>query len=798
MGNNDYNIWEGKTEGPSQEVYQSKNEAIKYSADIDFKRLIGLWPFVLMFAIIGYSVGKIILRYVTPIYTVSTSITLEEEKTEETELEQLLGKKKKNSLVDKIAYFKSPNLVAKLVDTLGLQYHSEAQGKFKKIDYYGQIKWRVLSANENNKLISFSITPKLNGFHYTSGTISGNAYWGIPFNIADNRIVVERLKTIPKGVLINCYNDLKFNEAFRLSASLYIAAIGQGSALIVSYTDINSDRAIDILNVLLDLQKVELEKDKSIGFSKTIDFIDKRLGPLANDLDSIEASIAEYKIAKGIIGTTGLVQGYEQIIKNAHDGLEQLRQKESVLKGVEEFINNPKHLETDLEYIGIEGTNLASLCSKFEQLRKDREKLTLVAQDANPKLRMLDKNITEVRRSMDRELLNYKNSLRISKSNLEQQLADATLKLSEAPSIEMELSEKLRFKSIKEALYSSLLQKKEEAMMSKASVNVDNKLIYPPLKSNATIRPSKEIVLSVSTVIGFLIPLIFGVIREVTNKKIITKKNLQNNTNLPILAELEHVSKLKTFPFAVGGNNRSMFGEQIRSLRTNMNFYLNQEKPTNYILLTSSMSGEGKSFLAMNIAKSYSLQGKKVALLEFDLRRPKITSAIGLLDIEMGLSTFLIGKASVDEIVHTIVKDEDEHLDLFPSGSIPPNPQELISSKYMKVLKDYLDKNYEIVVIDSPPFGIVADAQILSKYTDITLIVTRFNLTTIDQIKEINSWSERKIFKSMAMVFNGVKNSGYFGYHYGGNYYYRRKYGYGYYGSYYGYVSDKKNKRKNT
>jgi capsular exopolysaccharide synthesis family protein len=296
------------------------------------------------------------------------------------------------------------------------------------------------------------------------------------------------------------------------------------------------------------------------------------------------------------------------------------------------------------------------------------------------------------------------------------------------------------------------------------------------------------------------LPLIFGVIREVTNRKIITKKNLQNNTHIPVLAELEQVSNIKTFPFAVGGNNRSMFGEQIRSLRTNMNFYLNQEKLTNIILITSSMSGEGKSFLAMNIAKSYSLQGKKVALLEFDLRRPKITSAIGLLEIDKGLSTFLIGKATVDEIIHTVVKDEDEHLDLFPAGSIPPNPQELISSKYMKVLKEYLDNNYEIVVIDSPPFGIVADAQILAMYADITLIVSRFNLTTIDQIKEINSWNERKIFKSMGMVFNGVKNSGYFGYQYG-NYYYRRKYGYGYgygYGYYSGYVSNKKNKRKIT
>lgn len=253
-------------------------------------------------------------------------------------------------------------------------------------------------------------------------------------------------------------------------------------------------------------------------------------------------------------------------------------------------------------------------------------------------------------------------------------------------------------------------------------------------------------------------------------------------TNIPVLAELEQADSTENFPFIIEGNNRSMFGEQIRSLRTNIDFYLNAAKPVNYVVITSSVSGEGKSFLSMNIAKSYSLQGKRVALLEFDLRRPKIHKALNMSDIKIGLTSFLLGKYNCAEMVIPINSKPEEKFDLFPSGPIPPNPQELVSNENMKKLKEYLDANYDIVIVDTPPYGIVADAQILGRWADVTLIVTRFQQTVREQIQEINEWNERGLFKSIAIVFNGVKNSGYFGYKYG-YYYYKRKYGYNYYSS---------------
>ena len=251
-------------------------------------------------------------------------------------------------------------------------------------------------------------------------------------------------------------------------------------------------------------------------------------------------------------------------------------------------------------------------------------------------------------------------------------------------------------------------------------------------------------------------------------------------TMIPVVAELEQVEDMDNQPFAVEDTKRSMFGEQIRALRTNINFYTPADPGCKYIVLSSSVSGEGKSFISMNLAKSYALQGKRVALLEFDLRRPKISSTLGVAKDKPGISAMLIGNNPVSEIIVPIEDKFSGRLDFFPAGAIPPNPQELLTGKYINLIKQYLDDNYEIAIVDTPPYGIVADAQILGEWADVTLIITRFRQTIKEQIAEINEWEGRKVFKRMAIVFNGVKNKGYFGSKYG-NYYYKRKYGYTYY-----------------
>jgi capsular exopolysaccharide synthesis family protein len=353
--------------------------------------------------------------------------------------------------------------------------------------------------------------------------------------------------------------------------------------------------------------------------------------------------------------------------------------------------------------------------------------------------------------------------------------------LQNTPSEEKELKDRHRIENIKEELFLDLLKKKEEAAISKASVTPDTKLISPPIKSLSQSKPSNSQITIIFIMVGLLIPIAFGFAKEMLNNKIISQKQLQSISSIPILAELEKTENNKENPFVIDLDKRSMFGEQVRSLRTNLNFYNTQSDKANFILITSSMSGEGKSFISMNLARSYSLQGKKVALLEFDLRRPKISALLSIPTDNKGISDILLGRCKPDEIIYNPLKEKlDENLHFFPAGPIPPNPQELLSNMYLNELKNYLDKNYDVAIIDTPPYGIVSDAQILANWADISLFITRFNYTIKEQIQEINEWQQKAIFKRMAFILNAVKNTGYFGHKYG-YYYYKKKYGYYYY-----------------
>ncbi len=780
MIKDDHNVWENKA--PLLEKDGNQPAKLRTNAlDIDFRRLLSVWPFILLFGLLGYAVGSIYLRYANTIYSVSTSISIEQKA--EVSLGQAFFGNPRDPFNDKVAYFKSPTLAAQLVDSLGLQYNAEAQGRFKNKNFYGIIKWRILNKDGKDiPEINFSIMPKETGFHFISGSLEGDAQWGVPFKIKENEILVQKLEEFTSQSPIFCYSINRLKAAFALSGGIEITSTKESNILNIRYSDISSDRAIDILNGLVNLCNDVLEQDKSLGFSQAIVFIEQRMAPLRKELDSIEYSLAQFKSSKGIVGNSANSEMYLEKMKDYDKELTEINILETTIKSVEEFIQNPSLKDADLAFVGVNNPGLQSTLVQYQQMRQQRDKLALTAQETNPTLMLVDKNLADLRSNMEKQLANYKANLRIAQDTYQQKIGNANAYIRNAPISEKELIDKTRFQNIKEALYLTLLQKREEAAIAKASVTVNTKVLYPPVKLNASVKPAKLKVLSAAVLIGLIIPLVVAFVKDVINRKIISKKQLQSMTNIPVIAELEQAENTDNQPFIIEGNQRSMFGEQIRSLRTNINFYSSAGKSTNYILITSSVSGEGKSFLSMNLAKSYSLQGKRVALLEFDLRRPKISKALGYNNSKSGITSVLIGKSSPAEIVQHIVNEPKEKLHLFPAGAIPPNPQELISGEYIHLLKKYLDDNYDIVVIDTPPYGIVADAQILGSWADVTLIVTRFQQTVREQILEINEWDERRIFKSMALVFNGVKNSGYFGSKYG-YYYYKRKYGYSYYSS---------------
>lgn len=780
MSNNDYNVWENRNMNTSSEKEPIQPAKLRTnSIDIDFRRVISVWPFILLFGVLGYFAGMLFLRYSDIVYIVNTSISIEED--QEVTIGQALFGNTRDPFNDKIAFFKSPTIALQVVDTLGLQYHAQAQGRFKNKDFYGIIKWYVVKQDPAEEVpeINFSIIPQKEGFKLKTDNTEQKQQWGVPFKVRGQTVVALKLEDFKGETPIYCYSRNRLAAAFTLSKSLSITTSKESNIITIAYPDVSSDRAIDILNTLIRLNINIMEGDKSRTYSQAINFIEQRLTPLAKELDSIENALAHFKSVKGITDMSANSQLYLQRMSDYDKQLTEITILKTNIGQLEAFIKNPNLKETDLSFVGVNNPTLQAILQQYILMLQQREKLALTATENNPSLKLVDQNLADLRSNMDKQLGIYKNNLAVAEAMYRGNIAEASAILKNTPVSEKEIIDKTRIQNIKEALYLTLLQKREEASIARASVTVNTKLLYPPVKLNASYQTSRPKVLIAAVLIGLFLPLLYAILKEVMNRKIISKRQLQAMTNIPVIGELAHAENKETLPFVIGGTQRSMVGEQIRTLRTNINFYITSNKPSNYILITSSVSGEGKSFLSMNLAKSYSLQGKKVALLEFDLRRPKITKELGVQSDRPGLTSVLIGKSKPSEIVVNIEKDGGV-LDFFPAGAIPPNPQELISNEYAANIKDYLDKNYEIIIIDTPPFGIVADAQILGQWADVTLIVTRFQQTVKEQVYEINEWQDRNVFKSVALVFNGVKNKGYFGNKYG-YYYYKNKYGYSYY-----------------
>lgn len=782
MAQEDNNVWENK-------IVQSSPSAIKQQvgvtngADIDFKRIISVWPIAILLAILGYIFANIYVRYIDEIYTVAASINIEQK--EEIPIGRVLMGSSRDPINDQIAFLKSPNVALELMDSLSLQYAAVSIGKFKNKDLYKKLKWSILPNSDGRPItpIDFIIVPQKNNFEFSVGGIQGKARWGEAFELLGQQIVVWKLGEFGLNSSIKCTSVSKLAAAEAICKEIVIVPSATSNVLSIAYKDKSIERGLDILNGLIQIYKRIIVEEKAQSFTQSIHFIEERIIPLGKDLDSIETANANYKSSKGYIGNG--TKGPEYLAKVAlyQQKLDDINNMKSVIASVEQFINNPKiKLEqtaaTEIQF----GTFQANI-SQYRQLLNEIDKLSLVATENNANLQFLQKRIAEIRNNIGLELRTYKMKLLALEFENGEKFNEANLLLKATPMEEKLIVDKARMQNIKEALFLNLLQKREEASIAKAAITVNVKIIAPPNRILSSETPLRSKIIFGCILFGLILPVIIVLIKELLNNKIISKKQLQKMSKLPVLGELEEIAAANQEGFAINENERSMFGEQIRTLRTSLNFYASQQKSCTFIMITSSMSGEGKSFLSMNLARSYSLQGKKVALLEFDLRRPKLSKAFGISRKLPGLSSVLIGQSEMKDIVqHSNLLEASEHFHFYPSGAVPPNPQELIGGTYMQGVKKYLDENYDVVVIDTPPFGIVADAQLLGTWADVTLIMARFQLTITEQVREINEWKDRGAFKNMAFIINGVKNSGYYGSKYG-YYKYKRKYGYKYYSS---------------
>jgi capsular exopolysaccharide synthesis family protein len=372
----------------------------------------------------------------------------------------------------------------------------------------------------------------------------------------------------------------------------------------------------------------------------------------------------------------------------------------------------------------------------------------------------INDQLTDIRGSILESLQNLNKNLTFQERSLEQQNSHYRQFLSSLPRKERAMQEIKRKQGITEGLYLYLLQKREEAAISSTSGSISNYKQIEPAKGSGPVSPIEIYILMYTTLLGLCLPIAIVYLRDLFNDKVVTRSDITRKLQAPILGDVNHIPSEKRKGISVVG--RDIISEQFRIIRTNLSILL-AKKDKVIILVTSSAAGEGKSTISTNLAAVMSLAGKKVALLEFDLRKPVISDLLKV-QSSKGLSDYLSGATSnIQDISTTLPGFPSLHV--FPAGEIYSNPSDLLLNTKLEDLFSQLQKTYDYVIIDSAPTALVSDAFILAQYSDAVLYIIRQRKTLKKQMDFINEVTVSKRMKNISLIFNDVKTGGRFGYY---------------------------------
>ena len=611
---------------------------------------------------------------------------------------------------------------------------------------------------------------------------------GISFKIKHNAKILPELNHI----YVVEWKPI-WNTTLEIHGQITVANISNKTTIIqFSILTENPQEGRETLDAIIKEYSIINIEDKNRVAKSTIDFITERLAAVTEELRKVTDDLQNFKEKNSILD---IQKEFGFYFDNSYANIKMVDAidvnikilnllDDYIVKGFKENKTIPVP-----SALGIADFTLNGLIAKYNELEikheKDSSQLlrnSMLMQDLNDQLGDLRIKISE---NINLIRKNYE----LQKGELKKNSIEYQSKLTSIPQKDIQLQEIARQQTIKQNLYLFLLQKREETEIGSASTVTDYQQIDFAEASIAPVEPRETNIKIFALMLGLFIPLIIIYITDLLNDKLTTRDDIVRKTNIPIVGEISHVDK--TMSTIVVGQSRNMIAEQFRILRSNLQFLVNGNKKEDpkIILVTSSISGEGKSFISLNLAAVLSLSDKKVALLEFDLRKMRSTMYQGEKQNNKGITNYLIGQMeNPEDIVSSI--DKFPTLDIYRSGPIPPNPGELVMGDRVQLFFDWLKTRYDFIVIDSAPVGLVSDSYSLVEHSNNVLYVVRQRYTFKRQIEFVDDIVNQGKLKNVALVVNDVHMGGkygYYGYGYGYGYGYIYRYGFGYrYGYGYG------------
>jgi capsular exopolysaccharide synthesis family protein len=760
-----------------QKTTDNKNTAIDLNAL--FHKMIFHWPLYLLVLLVMVTGALFYLKYKTPVYMSSAKLYLKDDQKEGGgQVEALKSLSLFNSgknIENEVEVLQSPILVEKVIAANGFNIRYYIKGAVKNDEIYNHRPFNIRVLSDSSKVGSyiFDVTREndLLKIKYTNPITDDSrqltARPGEPFTVAKDKFEISysRLALADQArtfrIRVDSVPDCAYEIIDNISATLVNR---DATVILIGYNDPIPERAANFLNTLLDAYNEYTLDDKNRTALKTIRFLAVRIDSLKAELGLLEKQEENFKIQRGITDIDASSKLALEQVKEADARLNEANMQLSVFDQVERYINNPSSNYPFAPVLGNMDQTLTSMINRYEEALRERKRLSLTLKPTSEILKNVESEITDTRKTISDYIAGYKRNAGVVQKETQHKVNQIQGKIANIPTYAKEYINIKRQQSVKEELYLYLLKKKEEASVAYASNVVDNKVIAPAFVPDKPVSPKKTIVFIGFIAVGILLTSAYIYFKYFLNPGILNKKEIEQVLDLAVIAE---VNLQEEGVYDISLNTRSVLLEQVFNMRTNLKFLLNGITDTPIIMLTSSVSGEGKTFLSAHLGNSLTVGNKKVVMLELDLRKPKLSKFFGL-DHNVGVTNYIMGNKTINEIIKKVPGTDE--LYLVSSGAIPPNPMELLEGERMADLLNRLKTMFDYVIIDMSPIGMVSDAKNIAAHVDCTLFVVRYNFTLKSQLVAVSESLKERFFKKPGVIFNGIEQGAFSSYY--GNYSY--------------------------
>jgi tyrosine-protein kinase Etk/Wzc len=743
-------------------------------------KVASLWPWMLLLAIVLGIAAKFKLRYTDSIYTATATVAIQDDRTRSgstVALDNVVELGGKRTIDNEIQTFKSYTLMANAVQETQLNVNYFFEGRIKETEIYNtrpvDLFFLDNSKTGNGEYTCLVDAQKRQVTFTNDDKSSFRATVGDTIALKEGRAILTEGPGFKNWgaslpLIIKIFNISETTGKYL--GSLDVQQLGKNiSILTVSINDHLPERAELLINNLTKQYTIADITDKSRMADSTIKFINERINIVSDELFNVEKNIQDFKVRNKITTVEEQSSTYSELLNSSRQKALDLETQRSVIMWLEEYLNNNQNQRKTIPstYVSASGV-IAPLVTEYNSLQLLRDKKTLSQTEDNPGLINIDKQLTNVRVNLLGNLSTLQRELDIKLSSSRNSESGYEGVLSTIPEKQRILLDLERQKAIKQELYVYLLKRKEEVAISKAATKPSARILDPASSYGI---PKNQSIFFAAVLVGLAIPLGISYAKDFLNSKVQSLDDIRSNTSVPVLGEIGHNPSADVV--TIKPKSRSILSERLRALRTNLQ-YLMPEQHQKVILITSSMSGEGKSFLSVNLAETIALAEKKVLLMELDLRKPKITQNLSLQ--KHGLTNFIVDSSS--DWKKWIQRPENTSFDVLSCGPVPPNPSELLLLPKVSRLISELRAEYDYIIMDTAPVGLVTDAQVLSAFADLTLFVVRHNYTMKPQLKLLEKTYNKKLLPKLNIIVNDIvyQKNAYAGY-----------YAYDYYGYAYGY-----------